>query len=64
MEESISDLRQEIKLLRDLIDGNYPDNVWWLMTKVDNQRRALDSLQKKGQGHTKEERKKLALTYV
>lgn len=61
MEDTVSDLRQEIKLLRDLIDGNYPTNVWWLMTKLDRQRKALDALQKKGPGHTKEEREELAL---
>lgn len=61
MEDSVQDLRQEIRLLRDLIDGNYPTNVWWLMTKLDRQRKALDSLQKKGKGHTKEEREELAL---
>lgn len=64
MEDSVFDLKQEIKLLRDLIDGNYPDNIWWLMTKCDNQRKALDSLISKGVGHTKIERDELELINV
>lgn len=61
MEDSVYDLKQEIKLLRDLIDGNYPDNIWWLMTKCENQRKVIDAIQRKGKGHTKEEREELAL---
>ena len=59
-----SELRQkdyEIEQLFNMINGDYPDNVYWLMRKVDSQRRALDALQKKGKGHTREEREELAL---
>jgi hypothetical protein len=61
MEQSVNELQQEIAALRAILDGDYPKAVRWLMTKVDRQRRALDSLQKKGRGHTKEEREELAL---
>ena len=56
----IYQLEKEIKALRDMIDGNYPEACWWLATKVDRQRVALDNLQKKGKGHTKEEREQAA----
>lgn len=61
MEDSIYDLKAEIAALRNMINGNYSDANYWLATKVDRQRRMLDSLQKKGKGHTKEERQELAL---
>jgi hypothetical protein len=54
-------LQSEINALRAIIDGNYPHAVSWLATKVDRQRIVLDSLQKKGKGHTKEEREQVTV---
>jgi hypothetical protein len=49
-------LKSEVAALRAMIDGNYPQATVWLATKVDRQRVMLNALQKKGKGHTKEER--------
>jgi len=44
MTDSVSDLRNEIKLLRGIIDGNYPKDVSWLMRKLDAQRKVLNRI--------------------
>lgn len=55
-----SELELEVVLLKQVINNEYPRDVSWLMMKVDRQRRALHALQKKGKGHTKEERDEIA----
>lgn len=60
MKRRIYDLESENETLQSIIDGSYPSRIWWMMTKIDRQRRMLDTLQKKGKGHTKEEREELA----
>lgn len=54
-----SQLKNEVAALRDMINGDWPKSVWWLATKVDRQRKMLDTLQAKGKGHTKEEREQV-----
>lgn len=51
----------EIDGLIELLDGKCPSNVWWLMRKCNAQRKVIASLEKRGPGHTKEEREELAL---
>lgn len=58
LERQVVALREENAILRGIVDGESPawNKVAWLMTKINNQRIALDSLQKKGVNHTRKER--------
>lgn len=60
LKHEVVDLRNENKLLRDAIDGNFPRDLWWLLTKLYNQRTAINAIQRRGKGHTKEEREAMA----
>lgn len=57
------ELEREVLALRAIIEGDTSN--WlinsWLSQKCDRQRKVIVSLEKRGKGHTKEEREELAL---
>ena len=63
-ERELSKAQAEVRELKRIIDELTSNDVnpscHWAWMKIRNQTRTLDSLQRKGKGHTKEEREQLA----
>lgn len=57
--ETALQMNHDLKFFRSLYENNIPACVNWLYAKVYRQRLAILGMEKRGKGHTKEEREQL-----